>query len=347
MLIEVFAPDGAHLGTIDTFQSALWLRRYFEPGEFQLIAPARRADLALLLPGNLLCRTDRTETVIVTALKTEQNTVTATGRMLSYELRRGIVLGEATYTGTPAEVMCSIAEQAKRAIPQLEVPRNDLPTGDPITIVVKYKNVLDTLVEISKAYGLGFRLRYTPQAEAVWRFEVYDGKDLRATKKMRAGQKTVQFTEEFGNLASPCYTYSVAEYATVAYVVGGDGTVRTITADPAPAATSEIYVDCSNLAPGKDLSQADYLARLDEAGRQALAANVPAENFEYKAANVPTFEYLTDWDLGDLVTADSSTLGVTIDNRVTEVQESEENGVLTITPTVGSTEPETMDLKGG
>ena len=52
-------------------------------------------------------------------------------------------------------------------------------------------------------------------------------------------------------------------------------------------------------------------------------------------------------DLGDLVTADSSTLGVTIDNRVTEVQESEENGVLTITPTVGSTEPETMDLEGG
>ena len=55
--------------------------------------------------------------------------------------------------------------------------------------------------------------------------------------------------------------------------------------------------------------------------------------------------YTDVWDLGDKVTTGDSTVGKTLTERVTEVEEIYENGGVTVYPVTGKTKSETLDLE--
>ena len=86
-----------------------------------------------------------------------------------------LVIGLKSYTGTPAEILCQLAEDARDSVPELVVDRADLPTGDTITIQLDFKNTLKAMTAVAKAYGLGFRLLYS--TEQKFTFQVYEGAD--------------------------------------------------------------------------------------------------------------------------------------------------------------------------
>lgn len=80
-----------------------------------------------------------------------------------------------------------------------------------------------------------------------------------------------------------------------------------------------------------------------ERGREKAADYVKIESIEAEVEDA-NFIYKKDWDIGDLVTVRKKEWGITLNERVTEVQEVYEDGGMSITPTFGDALPETLDL---
>ena len=106
----------------------------------------------------------------------------------------------------------------------------------------------------------------------------------------------------------------------------------------------ELYVDARDIQQDADTSLEEYQALLRQRGLEQLAACVKVESFEGDGEDVENFRYRVDWDLGDLVSIQYTRLGITMHERITEVEEVYEKGVFTFTPTFGSPLPEKLDL---
>lgn len=103
----------------------------------------------------------------------------------------------------------------------------------------------------------------------------------------------------------------------------------------------ELWVDAKDLTQG-NLALADYQAQLTQRGLEKLAELEKSESFSADAVNTENFGYLTDWDLGDIVSFEK--WGIRLDQRITEVEEVDEGGVITVTPVCGTPLPEVLDL---
>lgn len=165
----MFAESGEFLGVIDLFSSLRWRRRYWEPGEVELHLTATEENIAMLQPGVILRRVDRKESARVMGIKTKGGKITANARMLEIYFSMAYVIGTKSFTGTPAEILCQLAEDARDSVPELVVDRADLPTGDAITIQLDFKNTLKAMTAVAKAYGLGFRLLYSTEQNSRFR----------------------------------------------------------------------------------------------------------------------------------------------------------------------------------
>ena len=334
----MFAESGEFLGVIDLFSSLRWRRRYWEPGEVELHLYATEENIALLQPGVILRRVDRKESARVMGIDIKGHELTVSARMLSIYFGMALVIGLKSYTGTPAEILCQLAEDARDSVPELVVDRADLPTGDAITIQLDFKNTLKAMTAVAKAYGLGFRLLYS--TEQKFTFQVYEGADHSAEQ---TDNPVVYFTDEFQNFIDAEYSLDESDYCNVAYARGSDGTIVSI--DRSKGGRKRVcYVDASSVTPDGKTDSA-YRDELKTQCGWALFDHIKTENFTGTATDVENFVYTEDWDLGDKVTTGDSTIGKTLTERVTDVEEIYENGGVTVYPVTGKTKSETLDLE--
>lgn len=162
-----------------------------------------------------------------------------------------------------------------------------------------------------------------------------DAKDL--TSKANAEDDFI------GDGSTTAYTLSHAPTDISSATVGGtsmsdytlSGSMVTFTTAPASGAAIAINYSYT-------LSIEEYTALLTQRGLEKLADAVKSESFSADAVDTENFQYLTDWNLGDIVSFER--WGILLNQRITEVEEVYENGVETITPTCGSPLPETLDL---
>lgn len=347
MELYIYSPSIEQLGVIDSFSSLRWRRRFFEPGEFELHCPANSDNLALLAEGNIIARLDRCEAGVIEGLTVEStdesgDELTVTGRMGSSLLDRRIITPAISFTGTAEAAMRKIVSDnaiAARPIPGLTLgtPGNFTPA---CSFQVRYKGVLETLEAIGKAAPLGFRLRLDIPQRA-WVFEAYNGADKTVTQTARP---YVLFSDGFGNISGPKYTLNNTGYCNFAYVGGeeNDSGQVLVTVDQTNGEPQrELWVDAKDLKKG-DLSDTEYHAQLNQRGLEKLSGTVKAESFEASAVDTKNFQYLSDWDLGDIVSFEK--WGLRLDQRITEVEEIFEGGVETVTPTCGTPLPETLNL---
>lgn len=347
MDLYIYNPDIELQGVIDGYSSLRWRRRFFEPGEFELHCPATPENIALLQDGNIIHRLDRQEAGIIEGISIETtdtggDEITVTGRMGSSMLDRRIVTPTINFSGTIEDAMRKVISDnaiTARPLPHLVLGtrRGFTPT---CSFQATYKTVLAVCEALGKAAPLGFRVRLdVPNKQ--WVFEIYDGINRSVTQ---AERPYVLFSSEYSNITGATYTRDSTGYANFAYVGGeGEGSARTIiTIDQTNGEERrELWVDAKDLQKG-DLSDADYRAQLRQRGLEKLAKAARAESFSANAVDTADFEYLTDWDLGDIVSFEC--WGIRLDQRITEVEEVDENGVITITPTCGSPLPETLNL---
>lgn len=162
-----------------------------------------------------------------------------------------------------------------------------------------------------------------------------DAKDL---------QSSADTEDDFtGNGSTTVFTLSRTPPNISSVTVGGTSTSaytqsgRTVTFTSAPVSGAVIAVSYTYV-----LSTDEYATLLQQRGLEKLAEAVKSESFSADAVDTQSFQYRTDWDLGDIVSFEK--WGLRLDQRITEVEEVYENGIETITPTCGTPLPETLNL---
>jgi len=347
MDLYIYSPTIEQQGVIDSYSSFRWRRRFFEPGEFELHCPATDKNLLLLKEKNIIHRLDRKEGgliegVTVSTIKGDGDEITVVGRFISSKLSDRIITPTINFSGTVEVAMRKVvSDNAITARPINLLSLGALNGFTPTTAFqATYKYVLPTLTALAKSSGIGFRVRLDVPNKALV-FETYQGVNRTVTQ---TAIPYVLFSKEFNNIVNPKYVFNSQNHKNYAIVGGeGEGAARVIVevdqtnGEP----RRELWVDAKDLTQG-DLTLADYQAQLRQRGLEKLVELEKSESFSADALNTKNFEYLTNWDLGDIVSFEK--WGIRLDQRITEVEEVDENSVITITPVCGTPLPEVLNL---
>jgi len=350
MELYAYSPYLQLQGIIDEFSSLRWRRRYFIPGEFELHCPFTQTNINILAEGNILHRLDRIESGRIDTLIVAPNQqgngdeIQASGRMLSGVFDDRVIASTEIYSGPVESAMRVIVSNhaiTVNPIPFLDIyPTNGFPQT--ASFQVTGGSISDTIQALSASSNIGYRIRFDVLNTKLW-FETYMGVDRSISQSV--GPWTV-FSDTFHNVTSPQYTYSSRGAKNYAYVAG-EGTAGNrmiINVDQTNGDTRcELWVDARDLQQGT-LSDGDYQAQLYQRGLEKLAVVPIVQNLTMQALPTDNFKYLIDWDLGDIVTFDK--WGILLDQRITEIEEVYENGIVMITPTCGSPLSDILNLGG-
>lgn len=113
MELYAYRENGEFIGTIDFYTSLRWRRQYWTAGEVELHLPATKENLAAIKAGVILRRVGYTESARIMGIKTKGGEITANARMLEIYFSMAYVIGTKSFTGTPAEILCQLAEDAR------------------------------------------------------------------------------------------------------------------------------------------------------------------------------------------------------------------------------------------
>lgn len=343
--LSFFSPEMVLCFDLGKYKSLRWRPKYDSPGEFELHTNAKH--FPNIYRGQLVLRADRPkETVRVEGVLIEGNELVITGSFLSVVLKDAAITTRYTFNcSIETAIRKLVAEQygrVGRTLPLKLAPAAGF--SEPITAQVSLKNLLTVTTAMAKAGGLGFRV-YADPAEQCLYFELYKGIDRTESQEENA---RVTFSNVYFNIDRPRYEENEANYKNYAIVCGeGEGSARTIVEVDRTNGEDrrELLVDARDLFQEEGQSDADYKAVLLQRGAEKLDEHNRIQSFEVGIKSSSQFRYKTDWDLGDIVTGKQTTWGISMDQRITEVEEVFEGDAMSVTPTMGTPAPETYNLE--
>lgn len=318
------------IGIIDDYKSFIWTPRYYEPGDFELYAPASAELLALLARDNLISRSDDpTHAMIVEAVQIKTsaedgNFVIASGRCLKSILARRIVWSQTNLAGTVAGGISRLLAEnvispsdTRRRIGGFTIGTMEGGT-EPLSMQVTGANLLDAVVGICRTYGLGFDVTIGTSGPT---FKLYKGKDRSFAQSILP---RVIFSPEYDNLLESSYTEDGTEFKNVAKVAGeGEGTARRYSeagdAEASGMGRFEVFVDARDISSNNgEIPAEEYDALLQERGIKDLREHDETVGFEGSIQTGMSYKLGTDYDVGDIVEVISD-YGIEARARVTEV----------------------------
>lgn len=191
-------------------------------------------------------------------------------------------------------------------------------------------NLLETMQEVGKAYGLGFQAVTDDHAIVKPRIELMQGVDR---SEGQARNSPVIFAAEYENLLSSSYLLDTTKYKNVAVVAGeGEGKARkrAIYGSASGLHRREVFVDARDLSTNDgEISDEDYTAQLMARGAENIAENPITEAFD---GEIDTTNFVLDEDytLGDIVTVENE-YGIRKNVRIAAIVECwDENGYTAI-----------------
>ncbi len=333
-------------GLIENQTSVLWNRKYFEPGNFELYCPVTLNNQNLLKRGNLVWIKGAAEAGIVESLVIEQddskNQITAKGRFLSSYMSRRLIRPFYNFQN-------GLVETAMREILSNAVPLPLVELGpvkgytETVSFQATYKNLLDYETKLAKYANIGFRFRPDFSEKKII-FELYKGLDRTFNQTERS---RVVFSEKYNNILSAKYTLNDQILKNVCYVGGqGEGSARTIAIAGDDSLTGlerrEVFISASDVS--KDgLTDAQYIAALEQRGNNELKQDALVESVECTTDANSNFQYLRDYDLGDIVAIRKENWDLLINLRITELTEIYEYGAMKVSPVFGTPLPSVID----
>lgn len=336
--VRVYNASMDFAGVIDNYSSLQWARKYTEPGSFELHCPITPNNLQLLKRDNLVWKKGAKEAGVIEDLKLEETAkkaeIIAKGRFLSSYLDRRLIRPFYECYGKNAETV--IRELYTNAVP---IPQVELGTvqgyTEKVSFQATYQNLLAKVEEICSGMETGFRFRPDFVNKKIY-FELYRGLDHSLTQSDR---ERVIFSDSFANLDSTTYEENEQVYKNVCYVGGqGEGSDRTIVAVGATDSTGlerrESFLSATDVR-NDNISESQYQDALKQRGNAALSNSILASSFDASVNPNGNFKYLTDYDLGDIVTVQKEAYGITQNLRITEISEVYENGIYKIEPKFG------------
>lgn len=353
MEIYVFDRDLNLLGLLEGFFNLRWVRRYGKRGEFELHCGLTQETLTLLQRGNIVWKSDDLEAGCIEYCNITLNSVRdevliVKGKFLTGYLDRRIIWGTERISKIAEKVMRDLVYRHAvapvnndRAVPLLQLGAlKDL--GQLIDKQANYSNLLEVIEGIAAASGLGIRMIFDGAAKAI-NFDVYEGSDRTAGQSANA---PAIFSQEYENVLEQEYVGSLNNYRNVALVGGvGEGSERALVTVGGGVGLDrfEVFADQRSLTQDEGVTGEEYAALLAQKGFEVLAENVEIQAFESKVNLNSNLTYKMDFDLGDIVTCVSASWGLTIDTRITEIEEIYEEKGFEVNVTFGNSVPTLID----
>ena len=377
MELYIFDRDLNFQGMLESFFSLRWIRRYSKCGEFELHCSLTPETLELLKKENIIWKKGDLEAGYIEYRNLKQDTegketLVVKGKFLTGYLGRRIIWGIEKIKTTPELAMrylidkhCINPDNPDRIIPYLKLNHlKGIPddfyylsanqtTWEPVAMNLpeiekqtSYKNLLEEVESIATTNKLGIRTLLDIQNKRML-FDVYQGLDRTAEQSENA---PAIFSREFENVLEQEYTDSLNNFRNTVLVAGeGEGSSRELVAieDGQGLDRYELFVDARDLQ-SKDENDntipiAEYRKLLENRGLESLAEYTDIQTFESKVNIKSNLEYGNDFNLGDIVTCTSKKWGITIDTRITEIEEVFESTGRQINIVFGNNIPTLID----
>lgn len=336
--VRVYTSSMDFVGIVDDFSSLQWVRKYSEPGSFELHCPITSNNLQLLKRNNLVYKRGAKEAGVIEDIKIEETAkkaeITVKGRFLSSYMDRRLIRPFYACYGKKAELAIREIYSNAEAIPLVELGTLHGYT-ETVTFQATYQSLLTKVEEICAGMATGFRFRPDFVNKKIC-FELYRGLDHSITQSDR---ERVIFSDSYQNLNSATYEENDQVYKNVCYVGGqGEGSKRTIVTVGDDSLKGldrrEVFLSATDVR-NDDISEAEYRDALKQRGNAALESAKMAASFDSSVEPNGNFVYGNDYDLGDIVTVRKESYGIVQNLRITEVSEVYENGIYKIEPKFG------------
>lgn len=343
MIIRIYDRDMNFLGQIENVFSLQWRRKYTSCGEFEAHFPLTAYNVQLLKLENLFYLKGKKECGIIESILIsydKSKEIVIKGRFASSYFYRRIIKGTYNFNG---RVETSMRELVIKADIPGVVLGSDNGYTEKVSYQATYKNILTYIEKLSQASDIGFRLR-PDFDEKKWIFETFKGVDR------SDGQYDIPrviFSQKNGDIEKAAYSANSKTYANVCYIGGqGEGSARQIEITGNTSSSGldrrEIFINGSDISK-ENISDFEYKNALIERGNTTLNSNMLAESLEKEDKIRGNYNYPSDYDLGDIVTNRFEYWGMSSNDRVTEINEVYEHGVMKAVPTFGTLLPSTID----
>ena len=334
------------IGVIDNYKTLIWSSRYYEHGDFEISIGVSTNTIALLAVGNFIVRDDDENVGIVEKLEvkiteTNEQLLIASGRFLTQILGRRIIAQQTQVNGTIAAAINKLITDAiiNPTIPERKISNfilGEYTTTATIEAQFTGKNLYTVISDLCLQYGLGFKITLNDSNEFV--FEIYEGVDRSYDQDVNP---YFVFSDQYDNLINAEYVKNAKNLVTAVLAAGeGEGLDRktiwvTNEANPQGLNRFELYDDSRNTSSNAgEISEAEYMQQLAEAGRQNLTTYETTFAGEIDFSNVG---YKTLINLGDICTIENTKLGTAFSARIIEIIESvDESGKYSVIPTFGN-----------
>lgn len=335
---------------VDTFDSAVWCRRYDSPGDFVLKLPASDEMFNLVKNNTVLIRRLDVEdgtAMIVDSVKLDTSPdsgdfLTLSGESLEAALGRRVFMQKYNLLGQPDAVIYRalkenilnywyfnsdsehIANYRYRFINFMDMDDYTRMGGADILAQLYGRNLLELTEEIAKAKDFGFKFRFVSNLSRAY-FSCYRGVDRTINQK---NTQQIVFNTDFAEFASTSYTYDTRPYFNSA-LIGGEGygkdRIDTIYSSSirvnAGLLNKEIFIDGHSLS-SNTVGDTSYITLLGSTAQDAVQAAKAEETFDTEVSWAQ-WKYREDYDVGDIVTVGNN-YGITGDATVAEVAETED-----------------------
>lgn len=339
-------------GILGSYFSFRWVRKYSKCGDFELHCALTPESVKLLKKGNVIWKNNDLEAGYIEYRKISLNTkgdeiLVVKGKFLTGYISRRIIWGIENYNTASELAIRDLID--KNCINPIDVDRVvdllELEAVKGFTQTVNtqtsYANVLDKVESIANTSELGIRTLIDLENKKML-FDIYEGLDRTASQSINP---PAIFSQEFENILSQEYTESESNYKNVVLIAGeGEGIERELATVGQGIGLDrfELFVDARDLQK-EEMTTEQYIEKLEGRGSSRLAESVEIQNFDSKINLNSNLTYKEDFDLGDQVTCTSKRWGVTIDTKITEIEEVYEGSGFSVNVVFGDNMPTIID----
>lgn len=307
---------------IDNKISMIWTDRYTKAGDFELHFTTRSDIYPNMNKEDYLTFDMSEHQMIIESIRIKSDSekgdiVMVYGRSLESILERRIIWGQRDITGTPQVIIKTLINEAiinpiieDRKISNFifEDSTDPIILGLPsISIQFTGNNLYETVNQLCKAFGIGFKVTLNSYKQFV--FKLYVGVDRSQAQFINP---YVTFSSENDNIVSSEYLTTIVNQKNVSLTAGeGEGALRrtVVCGSGSGLARREIFTDARDISSEIDggvLTEEQYNSRLTERGTTDLAQYNEEEMFSGVADSTRSYIYGIDFYMGDIVqTADN------------------------------------------
>lgn len=340
------------VAVIDSYSSLIWTDRYQEAGDFELVLPPTDDILAYVSQSSYVRLDESDQYMLIEDLKLETNSVDGdqlfvTGRSYSSILDRRVVWPGIVFDSDLSSLFYDIIANNFQAPVDtnrtISINIDYYPPADSVwdllikTQIPQGDNCYNVIVDICKAYGVGFKFVMNPST-GVHTFRAYNGID-------RSYDQTtvpvVEFSTQFDNLLSSAYIETERFVKNFAYVGGETGVENARVTIEVPEGVTpetgltrkELYIEPSinRSTPTGQLTEQQYLDQLERKAEEELAKNIYLQAFDGEVAP-DYYQYNVDYGMGDILQI-SNSYGHSVKSRVVEMIYSQDREGVKIYPT--------------